>query len=616
MGIAVAIGAIWLFVEKRKMKQFAKINKKILFRNKVYKIFIEKEIFMKKKLFIPLLCLGLILMTACGKNNTIFDKTSNIQDSSQMEESLESRNAEESKDNTDDEAKKQSGFEELNEVVSTDVDNTISDIKSKYEKLVTEIDTYEKYLENTDKIEAFYKQVYNDIQNLCIRMREYSINYAEAIMASTKSNVDKYKDFAELYDCIYDDAGDDIYDEIYDGILDDIYDDFYDGILDDAYDNGAPYDEWSDARSNEYDWWSNARSDVYDEWSDFRSSVYDFWSDMRSELWDDDVERAVEKIVDFQEDIEKLKNKGTQSNVQTSNEENDNSTTLKEAETKDDGVKSRTVSGFDEETNQTIVFHGIEFSFPSYFDVCHEDSTENDMTYYPEEKDYYCSLRFSATENLEFSAEDFDVKKSLMALELAKQIQEIYGEDSREIKSEAIAIAGLPGWTLSCIAADGDDPSTTNCSFVYLSDAHKMITVLLDYTYYDESNYDYSGDYEKIIQSATLVDAGKSDAGETPSQKEKPEESTKSSDGIDPGFKAMMDSYEEFFNSYVEFMKKYNKSNNSMEMLMEYADFMKKYTETMKKLENIKAEELSTEEYKYYMDVYNRITKKLLEVYD
>ena len=142
-------------------------------------------------------------------------------------------------------------------------------------------------------------------------MREYSINYAEAIMASDKSNDDKYKDFEKLYDCIYDDAGNDIYDEIYDGILDDIYDDFYDGILDDAYDNGAPYDEWSDARS-----------DVYDEWSDFRSDVYDFWSDMRSELWDDDIERAEEKIADFRKDIEKIKSKGVQSDVQTSTEEN------------------------------------------------------------------------------------------------------------------------------------------------------------------------------------------------------------------------------------------------------------------------------------------------------
>ncbi len=310
---------------------------------------------MKKKIC-ALLLLGscLFSISACG-NKVASDDTSNAQDSSQIEETLESKDTEESRDNTGDMAEKQIRFEELNEVVSTDVENTVSAIKSEYEKLVTEIDTYEKYLENTDKVEAFYKQVYEDTKYLCIRMREYSINYAEEIVASDKSNDDKYKDFEELYDCIYDDAGDDIYDGIYDGILDDIYDDFYDGILDDAYDNGAPYDEWSDARSNEYDWWSDARSDVYDEWSDFRSDVYDFWSDMRSELWDDDIERAKEKIVDFQEDIEKVKNKGIQSDAQISNEEKSNGdATSEDAENGEVNANGELVDGMRPEFKEAM----------------------------------------------------------------------------------------------------------------------------------------------------------------------------------------------------------------------------------------------------------------------
>lgn len=359
---------------------------------------------MKKKLFIPLLCLCLVLITACGKSNAISDNTSNVQDSSAIEETLESKDAKESKDNTDDEAKKQIGFEELNGAVSTDVDSTIFAIKSEYEKFVNEIDTYEKYLENTDKVEAFYKQVYDDTQNLCIRMREYSINYAEAIMASDKSNDDKYKDFEELYDFIYDDAGDDIYDEIYDGILDDIYDDFYDGILDDAYDNGAPYDEWSDARSNEYDWWSDARSDVYDEWSDFRSDVYDFWSDMRSELWDDDIERAEEKIVDFQEDIEKLKNKDTQA----SNKGNGNNTIPKEEETNDATTNNELVDGMRPEFKEAM--DSYEAFYDEYCEII-KKYTENPsdielLAYYTDmlSKTAEMTKKFDAWENSDLNS--------------------------------------------------------------------------------------------------------------------------------------------------------------------------------------------------------------------
>lgn len=290
---------------------------------------------MKEKLLISLFCMCVAFMTACGKNNTISDHTSEVPDSSAIEETSDSMDSEESKNITSDTEEKKIGFEELDEVVSTDVENTVSDLKAEYEKLVTEIDTYKKYLDNTDRVKAFYKQVCEDTKKLCIRMREYSINYAEEIMASDKSNDEKYEDLEGLYDCIYDDAGDDIYDEIYEDILDDIYDAFYGGILEDAYDQDVEYEEWSDVCSNEYDWWSDAKSDVYDECSDFRSDVYDFWSDMSSELWDDDIERANEKIADFREDIEKLKGNSMQSDVQVSNEENSNNAAPEDAENND-----------------------------------------------------------------------------------------------------------------------------------------------------------------------------------------------------------------------------------------------------------------------------------------
>lgn len=190
-------------------------------------------------------------------------------------------------------------------IVTSDVEYTIAALKAEYDALVMDIDTYEIYLENTDRIEAFYDKLVEANHQLCIRMRKYSAEWAEAIMLSDKANDDKYDDFDDIYDTVYDDAGDEIYDGIYDGILNDMYDQFYDGILDDAY-KSAEYDEWSDARSDEYDWWSDSRSDVYDDWSDSRSDIYDFWSDMRSELWDDDVDKATEKLNDFKDDVEKL----------------------------------------------------------------------------------------------------------------------------------------------------------------------------------------------------------------------------------------------------------------------------------------------------------------------
>ena len=197
-------------------------------------------------------------------------------------------------------------LESLEEMVNNDVEDTIVALSKSFEDLKTKIDTYEKYKSNTAEIEAFYNEVYASNKALTIRLREYALTYAEVILNSEIDNDDKYDEMNELYDVIYDGAGDDLYDEIYDGILDDIYDVYYDGILDDAYDT-VQYSEWSDLRSDEYDWWSDTRSDIYDDWSDFRSDVYDFWSDIRSDLWDDDLENANERIEKFKKDVDKLK---------------------------------------------------------------------------------------------------------------------------------------------------------------------------------------------------------------------------------------------------------------------------------------------------------------------
>lgn len=268
---------------------------------------------MKRFLMALLAAMALLLLCACGDKNV--SSNDSIPSPSQNVEENRDENPDkphetfQSEKNTGNDSSNVTNaantFEALDEVIFADIEETIAYLYAKYEQLVEDVDTYDKYLENTVRFQEFYNEVLSATEQLCIRMREYSLNYAELILKSNKSFDDMYDDFEIIYDNIYDDAGDEIYDEIYDGVLDDMYDSFYDGILDDAYDN-APYREWADARSEEYGWWSDTRSDVYKKWSDFRSDVYGFWSDMRGELWDDDVERAEEKIEDFQIDIERL----------------------------------------------------------------------------------------------------------------------------------------------------------------------------------------------------------------------------------------------------------------------------------------------------------------------
>ncbi len=83
---------------------------------------------------------------------------------------------------------------------------------------------------------------------------------------------------------------------------------------------------------------------------------------------------------------------------------------------------------------------------------------------------------------------------------------------------------------------------------------------------------------------------------------------------IRPEIKEAIDSYEEFYDQYVEFMKKLDMSDASM--LMESVKMMEKLAEMEKKWDEINEMELTTAETKYLLDASIRIEKKSLELID
>lgn len=266
---------------------------------------------MKKKIIALFLALTLILFaTACGTQTTTDPNTATNTSTEREDVTTDMQNesspeADASTENSED-AIEPGTLEALEVDVMKDVENSVSTLKSEMETLVTEIDSFDKYVENADRMEAFYTKVCNDSSLLGICLMEHAVTYAEFIMNSDNDFDDKYDDLDELYDVVYEDAGDEFYDGIYDGILEDMYDIFYDELLDDAYDT-VPYDKWLDARTNEYEWWLDARSDCYEIWLDTRSDIYEFWLDLRSAAFEKDADEITEIIDDFKEDINDLK---------------------------------------------------------------------------------------------------------------------------------------------------------------------------------------------------------------------------------------------------------------------------------------------------------------------
>ena len=85
-------------------------------------------------------------------------------------------------------------------------------------------------------------------------------------------------------------------------------------------------------------------------------------------------------------------------------------------------------------------------------------------------------------------------------------------------------------------------------------------------------------------------------------------------DGMRPGFKEAMDSYEAFYIEYCDFMKKYNEDPTNPLLLVEYMQIISKAEQANIDLEKWDEASMNNTELRYYMDVTGRVAKMLLDV--
>lgn len=115
-----------------------------------------------------------------------------------------------------------------------------------------------------------------------------------------------------------------------------------------------------------------------------------------------------------------------------------------------------------------------------------------------------------------------------------------------------------------------------------------------------------------VMEISVSNSTAKEDASNSNIIEEKPNKDN----GLRKDFKNAMDSYEKFMDEYISFMKKYaNSDGTDMQMLKDYSTFMERYNKAMEDFEKWDDEDLSDSELKYYLEVQNRVNKKLLEVH-
>lgn len=216
------------------------------------------------------------------------------------------------------------------------------------------------------------------------------------------------------------------------------------------------------------------------------------------------------------------------------------------------------------------------------------------------------------------------------------------GSDSEEYTTITWATSGIgslapkPKSTKGKISIDSEDSYQATISEVsvddfksYVNDCKKKgfdvdySSVDGMYTAKDKKGYDLSVYYQDDEETMDIIInapeqettvATKPKTTKPKATKKTTSQKSNSTSGVNADFKATMDSYEEFFNDYVDFMKKYKNSTDITSMASDYADYMTKYSDMMQKLNDIKSEDLSTADLAYYNEVNARITKKLAEV--
>lgn len=160
--------------------------------------------------------------------------------------------------------------------------------------------------------------------------------------------------------------------------------------------------------------------------------------------------------------------------------------------------------GFNEETNQTITFHGINFSIPAYYDFLDPSSTETQLRYYPENENYASQLWLYA-EDTDITPADFRAGKQAAVEGVIEMTFASTDADYTKESSEDVTVAGLSGWHIT-FSAQLDKTSGTGHAVIIHSIYAKKIIMILQFTdSSDQSDFDYDADFIKILESATLV---------------------------------------------------------------------------------------------------------------
>ena len=270
------------------------------------------------------------------------------------------------------------------------------------------------------------------------------------------------------------------------------------------------------------------------------------------------------------------------------------------------------MNGFDPKTNYVVTVAGVEFQIPSYYEKGKTNTSDGGTI----------STTYSALSGKDAGVVIISFEQSIpngtsanfekMKADAVETLAGIHSsvENVSVTNSKDAEIAGMSGMAFSAIGSMKGVPVDEH-GVVYWNDALKCLGGFLYYEVGD-LEHDYFSDFEKTIASARAVEASNSKSAENVGTSEQMGQND--SGEVSSDLKEMLDSYEAFMDEYVEFMKTYQESDDTMGMLSKYSEYMQKYLDFAQKVEAVDTSNMSAADYAYYIEVTSRVSQKLLAV--
>ena len=494
-------------------------------------------------------------------------------------------------------------LEDILAAIESDTEATINKIKEDYSSLEKSIDSYDKYIENTESVKGLFTSINTDLSKLFEAYDKYYEAYIKLAIDTCKDNKELDRALDDFYDRVYGDVFDDIYDDVYNRVFDNYYDSFYNGVVEEGRDSVA-YKQWSDVHSQCYSDYSDAHSAVYEAYSDAHTKCYLIYTNARQQLLYEGVKDydTIMNLVQAELDEKAADKKRYEEQVDYT----------VEYEVRNGKAYVKGISG--EGNHATISIDYEDCDVVGIDASAFEGSNVLSVTCWADIETIGDSAFKDCTGLLEFSVSNKAKVIGNHAFENCSSLKDLYIWGDPDIGESAFAnCTSLTEVSIGSKTKKICDHAFEGCSALEKAWIWSHDTQIGKGAFANcpklEDKPNESGESVKLDPSEIVEESDDKSAMDS----ESADSSDSTVDGIRPEFQKAMDEYVAFFEEYCEFMKTYKTSSNPAKLLTKYNDYLKQYTESMSALEELEGTDMSKEEQKLYLDTMNDINKMLID---